>query len=485
MSVGHIPSFIWTCLQFIMLILFRVAKHYNSPRSHTKEDLHKLYDVLKNAKFFEADKISCVQIVEQDGKEYLYEISSGYTHIEDSGSNLKIFVPKDKKRQAICFAHALPARLFEWITADPSAQLSNVVNDRGHLIIKDILREDPYIFSETLSKEGIVNIDITDAHTSCSDDGDTTSVKSMGREASVDSIETDSIMATPPTETPSSMLDFDQEEIAAGQRVVSTSSSFTVSRNAERPFTRRISLASSTGNIAAPLSTKGEISWANHKYPNLLNQAVSAARNASFPTKSVFDLDALRAVLPSVSSSDTALDETGEPESSFTRDFPPMERDKMIGAAGELYVRFHEHSICKYMKFLFTNFFFQVFELLKSCNLSLPNFGIANWKSRIRSYARQHPEYATMEAWRGIETSDLVYNDTMGAFTKLLIDKCYLEASVWQHRRPTYYFEVKTTVGPCETRFFISKKQYKMVCTLQSPVSHQSLGTNLVLLVAR
>lgn len=72
-----------------------------------------------------------------------------------------------------------------------------------------------------------------------------------------------------------------------------------------------------------------------------------------------------------------------------------------------------------------------------------------------------------MQPWHGLETSDLVYHDSMGTFTKLLIDECYFDASIWKDRRPTYHFEVKTTVSSCDTRFFVSKKQYKMVRTLR------------------
>jgi hypothetical protein len=106
----------------------------------------------------------------------------------------------------------------------------------------------------------------------------------------------------------------------------------------------------------------------------------------------------------------------------------------------------------------------------------LPGFSRANWQSTIRHYVSRHPEYSDLQVpWTGTETSDIVYDDTSGAFTRLLIDKGYLDAGVWTDATPRYYVEVKaTTSASCSTRFFMSKAQYRMVwwhliCRLRYP----------------
>jgi hypothetical protein len=104
--------------------------------------------------------------------------------------------------------------------------------------------------------------------------------------------------------------------------------------------------------------------------------------------------------------------------------------------------------------------FTQVFELLKT--LRLPNFAIDQWQSSRRHYVAAHPEYTDITRWVGEETTDLTYHDVQGKFTKLLIDLGYL-GGLWQHARPKYFLDVKTTLGPCDEPFFLSKPQYEHV----------------------
>jgi len=76
---------------------------------------------------------------------------------------------------------------------------------------------------------------------------------------------------------------------------------------------------------------------------------------------------------------------------------------------------------------------------------------------------RAHPDYADLQHWPGQETADIVYSDLDSQLTALLVDKGYLDADLWHGARLQYYIEVKTTTGPCETPFFMSKYQYQRV----------------------
>jgi hypothetical protein len=120
----------------------------------------------------------------------------------------------------------------------------------------------------------------------------------------------------------------------------------------------------------------------------------------------------------------------------------------------------------------------QVFELLKSLDTSLPNFTLENWPSTIRSYIREHPEYRTMDPWHGRETADLIYNDTVGSLTDLLIEYGYLDDVTWRGARPNYLLEVKTTTGPCNNPFYMSKNQYRRVCAFHLQNAWISMKTN-------
>ncbi|OQV07282.1 hypothetical protein CLAIMM_11737 [Cladophialophora immunda] len=171
-------------------------------------------------------------------------------------------------------------------------------------------------------------------------------------------------------------------------------------------------------------------------YPRLLRKVVNTARQITLPSRGAFDMSAIYAALLSVTSEE---DVVWEPYR--VRSTKQLERDKQVGAAGELFV----------------------FELLSHLNPSLPGFSRENWQSTIRSYVTSHPEYSTLHPWNGIETADITYADHDSTLTNLLIDKGYLASDTWAGARLQYYIEVKTTTGACETPFYMSKRQYKMM----------------------
>src|SRR3569833_1612503 len=100
-----------------------------------------------------------------------------------------------------------------------------------------------------------------------------------------------------------------------------------------------------------------------------------------------------------------------------------------------------------------------------------PNFGYANWTSSTakNDIADHHPEYdrvRTPDVGNGI--IDIVYNDTERVFTRLLIEKGYLDQAKWtsdtgKKRQPENHIEVKTSVGDLDWGFFLSYNQYLIV----------------------
>ena len=74
-----------------------------------------------------------------------------------------------------------------------------------------------------------------------------------------------------------------------------------------------------------------------------------------------------------------------------------------------------------------------------------------------------HNDYADLEPWSGCETSDIVYDDTEGVLTSILVEKGYLSEEHWNGETPSYFIEVKTTVNECSTQFFMSHDQYQRV----------------------
>lgn len=95
--------------------------------------------------------------------------------------------------------------------------------------------------------------------------------------------------------------------------------------------------------------------------------------------------------------------------------------------------------------------------------MGLPGFSASNWKSTIRKEVRVHDKYRDLEPWSGFETADIIYTDSEGDLTKLLIDKGYLENETWENVRPTYYLEVKTTTRNYDEPFYMSDNQRQRV----------------------
>lgn len=103
-----------------------------------------------------------------------------------------------------------------------------------------------------------------------------------------------------------------------------------------------------------------------------------------------------------------------------------------------------------------------VVELLKQ---HLPDFqDIKHWTSKLKAYAGY-------EALGEVEITDLTYPDTHGFLSAFIINRAeedklpdWLAATICPGSKyPTYFLEVKTTTGACNTPFIISRNQLKIV----------------------
>ncbi|KAH8658472.1 hypothetical protein BX600DRAFT_552582 [Xylariales sp. PMI_506] len=111
------------------------------------------------------------------------------------------------------------------------------------------------------------------------------------------------------------------------------------------------------------------------------------------------------------------------------------ERNRQVGAAGELYV----------------------FEYLRS--IGLPNFGPQNWTSSLRTLCNAHPEFRDLGTSKdGI--ADFEYFDENGVFTNFLLDRNISIRGIHRGIRPKYQFEVKSTMSPnSQTKFYVTRNQ--------------------------
>ncbi|KAM0239528.1 hypothetical protein ACHAP5_008251 [Fusarium lateritium] len=436
----------------------RVAATFNSPRF--RHNPIECYENLRTMDVIEVDEISSVLKMSQNGQLFESKVATANEHIAETGGKLTIYVPREPKAQEICFGSVLPRKLAAWLMRHPKTQINGNVEVDAVFALTSIFASDKSVLDEILDDQGIIKIpfDNDDESESWLDNGDDGNV------------EADSVVRAPETDqsskqefTPTNLSETDASSQASpilvynadlSEDVIETVSQRSnmsrqvrseAGRGSSEPATvfhpsrsddyssPQIPRNGSSGTETAERALQEDV-----QYRLILERVVEAARKANFPSGGSFDMQGLREALPD-GSVGTFESFDGLDVMNRFRSSSQQERDKKIGAAGELYV----------------------FELLSK--LELPDWSRENWQSTIRTYAAIHPDYAGLSQWCNRETADLVYIDSLGRLTNTLIDAGILTGDGWSGKRPKYYFEVKTTTGHCKTPFYMSGKQYRLV----------------------
>ncbi|KAG4253684.1 hypothetical protein FPRO04_08918 [Fusarium proliferatum] len=435
------PLFTWLKIQ--QRYLSRVAATFRSPRFQHSEP--NLYNQLRAMKVLEVEGISSVLKLSQNGRQYEATLSTASEHIDEPAGNLIIYVPRDRRAQEICFGSVLPRRFATWLMRDPHTNIDGNVEVDIINALTSIFASDRAVLGEILDDQGMIELQFKDPDEDLNED-------MMGGEQTEDNDASDSTpepghgasdLALTPAHSsvtdasivPSAVRDSEIKDEASeteGEIFEIQSRTSHQVRRGDGSLPRPLRHHSPAGRPSSPeqlniqrLVPSNPISRAteDQRYQTILERVIAAARFANFPSGGAFDLSGLRDALP----------DSGGPNSYLSYDG----LDK-IGAAGELYV----------------------FELLSK--LELPGWGLGNWQSTIRTYANIHPEYADLTRWPNRETADLVYPDTQGDLTRILVDAEILNGD-WSTRRPTYFIEVKTTTGPCGAPFYMSGNQYRLM----------------------
>ncbi|KAL9949292.1 hypothetical protein ACHAPB_005240 [Verticillium nonalfalfae] len=418
----------------------RIAAHFSSPRY--KAGPSELYQLLRSAVTTETTGISSVLRISQDGRSTELETAIGDLHIDDSSSHLTFFVPRHKKAREICYLSALPIYLASWLMRDPVTQIPDAVEEFAVRALVTILGADPASVDALLERLSIINISIPNEDVNVAEDEeDEASVAGRGDDAEslVQPMTPDTAAnergPAMPTETRLAPLSGTYPDLSSSDAEVT----HTVSRRSHMAYHSVVQLHSMPSAYHATI-LQGSTSE-DALYLRLLTKVVDAARQAVFPSQGIFDMSNLRDALPERSIDAWQGGFDGPDVESRFHSTSQLERDRKIGAAGELYV----------------------FELLSRLTPALHGWSRDNWQSTIRRYVTLHPDYQDMPPWNGRETADMTYQDVRGELTKWLKDHGYLDGEGWWDARPKYYIEVKTTTGPHNTPFYMSKAQYQRV----------------------
>ncbi|KAJ4190313.1 hypothetical protein NW755_005455 [Fusarium falciforme] len=462
--------------------LYRIAYHYNSPRLN--EGAHALHETLKNAQVYETDGIAATLYINQDDRERSYEKGQSDLHIEVEEGQLSIFVPRDKRSQESCYARRLPLGLFRWLMT-PSDGSRVALNEKGLRVTASVLNSSHFVLSDILEDEGIAAGELEDDYEEVEEPEETRNVEGVqaielhaaeethvvgdvagssdqgpiataalaetGAEGAPDletlvssqtatpggqeAVHGSVLIPNPPSREgatdlpvshqPAQSRRFSGSDLSQDVSYIQATSDFSITGH--RPAIQPI--------LASPALANQDMA----RYRALLERIVTAARaTPRLPSEGTYSMAGLSLALNDLMGHNSY---DGLDRFSRFRPSSQQERDRMIGAAGELYV----------------------FELLKNLRPRLPGFSLANWRSTIRSYVSVHPDYANIQPWNHKETSDIEYTDSEGALTELMIDNGYLERGIWENKKPRYYLEVKTTTGPCDAPFYMSKSQYRLM----------------------
>ncbi|KAI0136379.1 ino80 chromatin remodeling complex protein [Xylariales sp. AK1849] len=386
--------------------LLRIAAHFDSPRLRNKRNPD-LYQLLRNASFLETNGISSGLSLVQDGVPHEAEGRKMTLHIVEDQIGLKIYVPQNKEDQEYVITKELSQRLFEWIMSDPNTNISEEINKDGVNATRDVLLAPRSKVDTALDDNGIgrtLDIVNVDEEVLSEPDSPIMPVRATEEGSGIPTpsapADSDShLFNTPASSVVSLSLDGRDAEFSG------RNSEFTPSR--PRPYWESPVLLPSLPSTPAPIAPV-QVEKSNRRYVALLDKVINSGRRDALPSCGASGMSQLQSSMPSADgATDWGLRSTSQ-----------IERDCKVGAAGELY-------------------------------------------SNVRKYVKVHPEYATMEPWVGSETSDIIHADCEGALTRCLIEKGYLARDMWSSRRPKYFIEVKTTTMSCETRFFMSKAQYR------------------------
>ncbi|KAF5538359.1 ATPase-like ATP-binding domain-containing protein [Fusarium mexicanum] len=458
-------------------------KAYHIARPRFEDNPLGLYAQLRTMRVVEVEKISSVLRIFQNKQSFEISVATANEHIEDSTGNLTIYVPKERRAQELCFGSVLPRKFAAWLMRSPKRSTDVPVETDIVKVLTAVFASERFVLDDVLDDQGILTVSFdNEDEEDNSKEAEEHQVEDQEEESqeqrlSDSRLETDDTSpeqltpdrssinaATPPYTgssgtSPEGNLQETLVEETISQRShmsyqphsgrVHRSSQSDLSPSSPQPLHHTTDHAPSNP-ISVMTSPSEQQSSEDARYRSILDRVIEKARNAAFPSRGSFDMTHMRNALPGGDTdayqSFDGLDVMGQ-----FRSTNQLERDKKVGAAGELYV----------------------FELL-SC-LDLPNWNRSNWQSTIRSYVTIHPDYTDLQAWRGRETADLVYVDAEGHLTNTLIGCGYLGHDEWHGARPKYYIEVKTTTGPCSTAFYMSGKQYQLMQQVHHTEDHSEI----------
>jgi len=289
----------------------------------------------------QTSNISRSLILSQDGKPIEIVEPGGDCDLLERGGELIVYVPIAKKAQNFCFGSPLPRKLAEWLMTDRMTLIVDNVDDALLTLLTTLLNVDRAVIPSVLDYGGVVKVPILD---------ETSYELGEDADADEDDEDVDGHEQSIEGEDVGDHLSNRDKASNSGEAGGIASD---LRRASSRSSTSRTSSCSNTSSTLATshLSARPRPTISiNHQWlqppPNrehspfeadetryraVLERVVNCARKSTFPPKGLgaFDVSALLGALSpdAIYSWPTAAERVSK-----------LERDRKVGAAGELYV---------------------------------------------------------------------------------------------------------------------------------------------------
>jgi hypothetical protein len=116
---------------------------------------------IPDATVYETDGVSSYLVLSQhDGTEIPSDTSKSRLYVQENGRKLRIYVPRDRKEQELCYFRMLPQRILDLIMTDPETSRATGIDPSAIEIIGNILRSSKLIVDDFLEEAGIIPCDV-------------------------------------------------------------------------------------------------------------------------------------------------------------------------------------------------------------------------------------------------------------------------------------------------------------------------------------
>jgi acid stress-induced BolA-like protein IbaG/YrbA len=320
----------------------RIAATFNSLRY--QKDPDGLYRLLRNMRTIETDGIRSVSRIYEDSRWVEVGEIVGNQHVSEDAQGLVVYIPADKEAQDFCFCSALAPDLVVWLTRDPLTYSREGVDGDMAPALGSVLVAELFAVDRILNHRGIISISVPCEEVSITEDvvsGQSSTLRS-GNDHPTQS-------STGPRRLFSNSLATTEEPLRTSALQAQFRSS--VAGSPEQELVRSNDMARQIHVAIPTLSTV--VAPDDAAYRRLLDRALQSARTGAFPTKGAFD----------TTGATTALSREGDRNGydryatgSALRSLNRLERDKKVGATGELYVqRIHALTLYVYTANHFDN----------------------------------------------------------------------------------------------------------------------------------